>query len=268
MRRTAVRAQRLCVPVFIVVLVSSGWVMVRSSSAVESSSAAIEVDVIGDSLSTGVATDGEGWISNAQQLVGNAPTDVQFVSAAENGAGYVAQGEFGDTFRDEVEQIVNRRTQIVLVFGSDNDVSQPGLEASVASTFQRVHELAPRARLIVVGPPAPPAQQVQQLEGIRDTLEAATRHAGGQFVDPLALRWFQDNAQADVGPDNEHPNEDGEHYLAELMTGILAPTIGAAAHRYGVVAAAGRRTDDQQDAGRPRARKPRAWLRGRAIADS
>lgn len=114
---------------------------------------------------------------------------------------------------------------MVLVFGSDNDLGRPSLAPATASTLQRIKSLAPQAELIVVDPPAPPAQQAQDLEGIRDTLQTATRQAGGQFVDPLALQWFQDEATAYVGPDSEHPNAGGEQYLAGQMTAILTPVI-------------------------------------------
>ncbi len=191
--------------------------------------------MIGDSLSTGAATRGEAWTSNAERLFLQTRRDVQFVNAAENGAGYVASGENGDTFLDEVNQIVSDRAQIVLVFGSDNDLDQPGLDASIARTLSRVRALAPRAKLIVVGPPAPPAQNAQQLEGIRDVLQATARQAGGEFVDPLALKWFQDAASVGVGPDAEHPNDAGEQYLAEQITAILSPEIHADARLHRAV---------------------------------
>ena len=223
----AARIRREWPRALVVVLMLSGYTIARPSSRANAQSRVIEVDVIGDSLSTGLATRGEAWTSNAERLFLAARRDVQFVNAAENGAGYVASGQNGDTFVDEVNQIVSDRAQIVLMFGSDNDLDQPGLAASIAQTMSRVRALAPRAKLIVVGPPAPPAQDAQQLEGVRDTLQAASRQAGVQFVDPLALKWFQDAASAGVGPDSEHPNDSGKQYLAEQMTAILTPEIDA-----------------------------------------
>lgn len=188
----------------------------------------VEVDVIGDSLSTGLATPGDPWTSNAEQLLMTQGRDVQFVNAAENGAGYVARGNDGDTFLDEVDQVVSARAQIVLVFGSDNDLGRSGLDSAVTATLARINTSAPNAELIVVGPPAPPAQDAQHLEAIRDTLQTAAAQAGAQFVDPLTLGWFQGESAGYVASDNEHPDTQGEQFLAEQMAAILAPAIDRA----------------------------------------
>jgi len=226
------RARRVRVlPLALLALLSSsGFASVRSWHHPHLKPAAVEVDVIGDSLSTGLATGGDAWTDHAQRLLSGSRPTVQFVNAAENGAGYVAKGQYGDTFLDEIDHTVSPRAQIVLVFGSDNDLGQRGLAASISLAFERVRALAPRARLIVVGPPAPPAQRVQQLAAIRDALGGATRRAGGRFVDPLTLKWFQDGTRADVAADGEHPNEAGEGYLARQMSAILGSTIDAMAY--------------------------------------
>lgn len=219
----------------------------RSWSSPVFSPSAIEVDVIGDSLSTGLATGGFAWTDAAARTFARDRPAVRFLNAAENGSGYVARGQHGDTFLDEVERVVSARTQIVLVFGSDNDLGMRGLSTAVARTLRRIRALAPSATLIVVGPPAPPAQQVQRLAGIRDTIEETTRGVAGQFVDALALKWFQGDAKAYVGPDHEHPNDSGEQYLAARMTAVLAPAIRAAAHRRRAAALPARATTDPVD---------------------
>ncbi|MEO6996613.1 MAG: SGNH/GDSL hydrolase family protein [Terracoccus sp.] len=134
------------------------------------------MDVIGDSLSTGYTTPGVPWTANAQQLFDARGQTVQIVNAASNGAGYVALGENDAVFLDQVDQIVTARSQVVLVFGSDNDLGQPGITPAITTTLNRIKSLAPNAQLIVVGPPAPPADTPAQLTGIRDALRAATRH--------------------------------------------------------------------------------------------
>lgn len=190
---------------------------------------AIQVNVIGDSLSTGVNRSGNPWTSDAQRLLAADGRDVHIVDAAENGAGYAATGANGSVFRDLVDRVVDDRSQVVVVFGSDNDVGQPDLAAAIAGTLDRIRTLAPRARLIVVGPPAPPADAPQQLQGVRDALQAVTGHVDGQFVDPLALKWFQGGDSRYVGPDGEHPSAAGEVYLARKMTAILAAETPACA---------------------------------------
>lgn len=218
-RRRAIPAVLLCT------LVLSACAGVGASTGAHVAHGAVVVDVIGDSLSTGADTPGDPWTRDAQQLYSVHRRNVQFVNAAENGAGYVSVGQNGDTFLDEVEQVVGPSSNVVLLFGSDNDLGQPSLTQAVATTLYRVRELAPRAQVIVVGPPAPPSQQPQQLAGVRDALQSASRQAGDRFVDPLQLRWFEGDTAGDVASDAEHPNVDGERFLAQQMAAILAPTV-------------------------------------------
>ena len=191
----------------------------------------IDIALIGDSLSTGLATPGDPWTRDAQALLAARRQPVRFLSAAENGAGYVTPGNAGDTFLDEATKVVDARVPIVVVFGSDNDLGQPDLAEGAAATLRWVRAAAPQARLVVIGPPAPPAQQPAQLAPIRDALRAAAAQVSGQFVDPLALGWFQGPSSLDVGPDEEHPNEAGEQFLATRMADLLAPLVAAAARR-------------------------------------
>ncbi len=204
-------------------LVSGCVVAVAADSS--SASQPIRVTVIGDSLSTGLQTPGDPWTAEAQQLLGAKGDSVEIVNAAENGAGYVARGEYGDDFLAQVNQAVDSRAQIVLVFGSDNDLGLTDLPRAVSATLSRVRALAPFATLVVIGPPAPPAQSAQGLGVIRDALRTGAQNANGQFVDPLSLKWFQGDDTKYVSPDQEHPDNDGELYLARQITTVLTPII-------------------------------------------
>ena len=179
MAKSAVRRSCARLLALVAVVASADSAIACSAPSPSLVAGPVVVDVIGDSLSTGVATGGEAWTRNAEPLFGGTQRNVLFVNAAENGAGYVARGSNGDTFLAEVDKVVSKRAQIVLLFGSDNDVAEPGLDAAVAQTFRRVRALAPLATLIVIGPPAPPAQRAQPLQGIRDLLKTAVRNAGG-----------------------------------------------------------------------------------------
>lgn len=202
--------------------------LLLSSGAVAASRFAynpIRLTVIGDSLSSGFRTPGDPWTKDAQEMLRLNGQDIHIDNAAENGAGYVTRGERGGDFLAQVNQAVDDRSQVVLVFGSDNDLGQPHLAAAIATTLDRVKAISPRATLIVVGPPAPPADPPRSLQGIRDALRAATQHIDGQFVDPLSLKWFQGRDSRFVSADAEHPNSSGEQYLARRMTAILTPTL-------------------------------------------
>ena len=165
------------------------------------------------------------WTVDARALYAQQRKSVRFVNVAENGAGYVATGEHGDTFLDEAAKAVGPLSKIVVVFGSDNDVGRPGLDQAVRATLARIRLEASHAAIIVVGPPAPPAQQRAPLLAIRDILRSATAAVGGRFVDPLDLDWFGGSGVDDVAADLEHPNVRGELFLATQMAAVLAPTV-------------------------------------------
>lgn len=181
--------------------------------------------VIGDSLSTGFATPGDPWTRQARALFAARGQDVQITNASEDGAGYVTPGDNGNVFLDLVNRAVVARAQIVLVFGSDNDIGQSGVAPAIAQTLQQVRVLAPSATLVVVGAPSVPVDPGVELTGIRDALAAAVAQVGGHFVDPLTLGWFQGPASRFVADDGEHPNTDGEQYLAQQMVDVVGPLI-------------------------------------------
>ncbi|WP_125614531.1 SGNH/GDSL hydrolase family protein [Specibacter cremeus] len=189
----------------------------------------IQVDVIGDSLSTGFKTPGNTWVGQAQQLVAGMGLKAQITNASENGAGYVQTGENGNVFLNLVNRIVNDKSQVVLVFGSDNDAGQPGVAAAVQKTLDRIRVLSPHATLIVVGPTSESNDTNGQLSGIRAALAQAAGAHGARYVDPITLKWFQGDESKYLADDLEHPNTAGEQYLANHMTAILAPVIKAEA---------------------------------------
>jgi acyl-CoA thioesterase-1 len=150
---------------------------------------------------------------------------VHITNVAQNGAGYVAASDTGGVFLDLVNRVVDARSRVVLIFGSDNDIGQPDIAAAMSGTLERIKTLAPQAMLIVAGPLATPADPAPQLTGIRDALQASAQQVGGRFVDPLALKWFQGQDSNYIGPDGEHPNVAGEQYLADRMAEVLTPVL-------------------------------------------
>ncbi|MFQ4148730.1 SGNH/GDSL hydrolase family protein [Arthrobacter sp. LAPM80] len=188
----------------------------------------VQVDVIGDSLSTGFRTPGDTWPGQAQALVKNMGLKADITNASENGAGYVQPGELGDVFEDLVNRIVNSQSQVVVLFGSDNDTGDPGLAAAAQATLARVKELAPHATVIVVGPTSESGDPGETLGEIRQVVSQQGAAIGARFVDPVALGWFQGTAAQFLSSDLEHPNVAGETYLAQHMGAILAPAIKSA----------------------------------------
>lgn len=189
---------------------------------------AVHVDVIGDSLSTGFKTPGNTWPGQAQDLLAGTGLKAQVINSSENGAGYVQPGEFGDVFLDLVNRVVNSQSQVVVLFGSDNDTGDAGLAAAVQQTLARVKVLAPDATILVVGPTSESDDPQGQLDPIRQTLAQQAAAMGARFVDPVALGWFQGAAATNLSSDLEHPNAAGETYLANHLVAIMAPAVRAA----------------------------------------
>ncbi|WP_104090998.1 SGNH/GDSL hydrolase family protein [Arthrobacter sp. GMC3] len=189
---------------------------------------AVQVDVIGDSLSTGFRTPGDTWPAQAQAIITSMGLKAQITNSSENGAGYVSPGETGDVFSDLVNRVVNSQSQVVVIFGSDNDTGDSGLTQAVQATLARVKVLAPDASVILVGPTSESDDTQGKLTVIRQTLEQQAAATGAQFVDPVTLGWFQGGAAQDLANDLEHPNSAGETYLAEHMSTVMAPAIRAA----------------------------------------
>jgi acyl-CoA thioesterase I len=191
----------------------------------------VQVDVIGDSLSTGYRTPGDTWPGQAQKIVAGMGLNAHITNASENGAGYVQPGQDGDVFLDLVNRIVNSHAQVVVLFGSDNDAGRSGEVTAVQAALARVKALAPHAAVILVGPTSESDDPTGSLAGIRQTLATAASGIGATFVDPISLGWFQGSASADLSADLEHPNTAGELYLAQHMTAVMAPALKTAMQR-------------------------------------
>lgn len=191
----------------------------------------VHVDIIGDSLSTGFKTPGVTWPDQEQTLIADMGFKADITNASENGAGYVQPGEAGDVFLDLVNRIVNSQSQVVVLFGSDNDTGQSGLTTAVQTVLERVKVLAPQARVIMVGPTSESNDADGQLTPIISALSQSASTSGADFVDPVALGWFQGAAKQYLSSDLEHPNTPGEMYLAQQMKAVLKPAISHAMHQ-------------------------------------
>jgi acyl-CoA thioesterase-1 len=188
----------------------------------------VQVDIIGDSLSTGFKTPGDTWPTQAQALVTSMGLKANITNASENGAGYVQPGDGADVYLDLVNRIVNSQSQVVMLFGSDNDTGASGVDGAMQQTLARVKVLAPDAKVIVVGPTSESNDTAGQLTVIRQSLAKQAAAIGARFIDPVSLGWFQGEGAKNLANDLEHPNSAGEKFLAQAMTAILAPDIKSA----------------------------------------
>jgi lysophospholipase L1-like esterase len=186
------------------------------------------VVVIGDSLSTGYGTSpDQAWPELLQS--GHLPDKrpVQVTNAAENGSGYLVAGEYGHTFSTEVQAAVNPDADVVVFFGSDNDMGADPqeLKEAAASTFATASSLAPRAVLVAVGPLSGSEEPDPALAAVRDAAASAAQDMGVQFVDPIAGQWISSRADVLLGPDGEHPSASGHELLRDNMKRILSAAV-------------------------------------------
>jgi acyl-CoA thioesterase-1 len=189
---------------------------------------AVRVVVIGDSLSTGLGTSPkQAWpkLLQSVRLPGNRA--VEITNAAENGSGYLATGVEGDTFGMEVQAAVTPATDVILFFGSDNDMGADPeeLKAAVASTFDAAASLAPKATLVAIGPLSGSEGTDQVLADVCSSDASAAQDRGVKFIDPIADQWLSDRADVLLGPDGEHPSAKGQKFLRDKMKQILSAAL-------------------------------------------
>lgn len=200
-------------------------VSVAASPSVAPEAATPTLVFLGD-FTDGSNEGGEGdrnWTSLIGQQI-NASTPVRVVAdSSGGGAGYVVRGS-SPTFADQVRRLVTADARVVVVSGSRSDVvaSPVDVTAEALKTFALVHELAPRANLIVVGPTWGANEPSEQVLRIRDAVRDAAAVSLGFFVDPIQDGWFTSGLPGLIGADSVHPTDAGNAHIAELMEPIVA----------------------------------------------
>lgn len=185
--------------------------------------------IIGDSLSTGYGTSPEeAWPRLLSEELRSAPVPVKITSAAQNGAGYLAIGDEDATFTSQISTSVKSSTDIVVLFGSDNDAGQNATElrAALTDALTETKDLAPHARSIMIGPLTGFDTLEADVTVIRDQERAAALDAGAEFVDPVAEQWVSGPDSPLLGPDGEHPSSEGQQFLAEKIKTLLTQPQG------------------------------------------
>ena len=187
-----------------------------------------QVVIIGDSLSTGHGTSPDiAWPKLLQDDTRGGRRPLAIVNAAADGSGYVRSGDGGSTFLSQVDASVQKKTRVVLVFGSENDMGTGSiqLKKAVSATITEIRAKAPDARVVLVGPPsytdAPESERLQ----VRDQARAAATAADAVFVDPIREQWIMGLAGELIGPDGDHPSVEGQHYLQTKMEKIIVGNL-------------------------------------------
>jgi lysophospholipase L1-like esterase len=189
------------------------------------------VVVIGDSLSTGYGTSPEeAWPELLGEDLQSGQSPVQIITAAANGAGYLAAGDGGETFMSEVEGSLDESADVVILFGSDNDfgADPADLRTAISDTLAASKTVAPHAARVVIGPLAAFDPSEEDLQVIRGQEQEAALDAGVTFVDPILEQWVSSPDSPLLGPDGEHPSIEGQQFLYGKLKSIVLEALGAA----------------------------------------
>jgi len=202
---------------------------VPSHALVSRESPLYGVAVVGDSYTTGSNEGGngaQGWTALAWRKLSAQGLEVNPSVAAEGRAGYVVRGYRGSVFGDLTPRAVRADDVLVVFFGSRNDqgVDPLALAGRTQDAFALARRLAPRASLLVIGPPWPTADVPPAVLQVRDVLSITAGIAGATFVDPIAEQWFVGRPDL-IGADGVHPTDAGHVYMSEKISALISAEL-------------------------------------------
>lgn len=179
----------------------------------------VQIAIIGDTYTAPSPLGGQGthnWTAIVDAALVKAGYDVKLDVDAVPGSGYVRTGDNGSTYFDAVNRIVTPATTVVVVFGSRYDdglITSGQVGTAAAALIVRVHETAPKARVLLIAPPWVDQNVPSYISGIELALKADAGFVDTPFVDPIADRWFVGDATL-IGSDGITPTDAGHAYMA------------------------------------------------------
>jgi lysophospholipase L1-like esterase len=203
-------------------------------SAVDESTGRASIVVVGDSYTEGVEQGGLGdanWTAQLRSLLRSNDERTALTVDGSGGSGYVSVGWRNVTFGQMADRTVDGSADIVIVFGSINDMFEGASIADVTraarDTYTTIRAAAPGATLMVIGPSPTGDEVPDELRRVSEGVARAAADAGATFVDPIAERWFSGDAAALISDDDLHPTDDGHAYIAELVLPHVEAAIDA-----------------------------------------
>ncbi|BBZ56382.1 SGNH/GDSL hydrolase family protein [Mycolicibacterium phocaicum] len=180
---------------------------------------------IGD-FTAGSDQGGEGeknWTAQVAALLA-ADHPIRVVTENSGGSGYVIRGGLA-TFPDQVRTMVTPEAKVVVIAGSRNDMTATphDILTAAADTYVTVHQKAPGAALLVVGPSWLNDQPPLQLLQARDAVKAAAEAGGATFVDPISDHWFDKPGL--VGSDGSRPTDEGHQTIAAALAPLVSSVL-------------------------------------------
>jgi lysophospholipase L1-like esterase len=205
-------------------------------SALDDAAGRTSLFVIGDSYTEGVIQGGledANWTTQLRSLLRGDDRRVALTVDGSGGSGYVSVGWRNITFGQMAERTVDGSADIVIVFGSINDMfegaSRNDVSRAAAATYATIRAAAPGSTLLVIGPSPTGDDVPDELRQVSDGVARAAADAGATFIDPIAEQWFSGDAAALISDDELHPTDDGQAYIAELVLPHVEAAIDARA---------------------------------------
>ncbi|MGX5360098.1 SGNH/GDSL hydrolase family protein [Kocuria sp. KH4] len=186
--------------------------------------------VIGDSFTGGSGQGGvnsRNWVPKAALLTMTEDIEVVGIKTGLGGSGYVNRGPNGNTFIDVIDDTVSAGTDVIMFFGSTNDLNHPvkDVREAAAAAYAKTTRDYPDATLVVSGPVWTDAEsRDQDPNAMIDALEEEAERAGAVWIDPWEERWFEDAPEL-IGDDDVHPDDQGHTYMAEKFAEHLGPLL-------------------------------------------
>jgi lysophospholipase L1-like esterase len=151
--------------------------------------------------------------------------------SGKGGSGYSTVGTDGTTFVSETRRLVTASTQVVVLFGSVNDVhaSVRVLAGQVTAAVDAVRTVSTSAGILLVGPSWTRNGPVDsRVIDVSKTVHDVAAVENVQFVDPIGQNWFAGRTDV-VGGDGVHPTDAGH----EVIAARLCPVVTLAIARIG-----------------------------------
>lgn len=202
-----------------------------AESVTESASEKVpQIDILGDSYVAGSAEGGTGsanWTRVAGTRFYELGDRVELNVIAQPGSGYLARGTTNLVFREAATLRLRPTADVVLVFGSRNDGRQDDetMYNAAKLLYSDIHEMAPQAEIIVVGPVWVDADVPDFIAANNAAMERAAAENDVVYVDALEEGWFAGAEEGLIGADGIHPTDAGHAYLAAKIFPLLEDMV-------------------------------------------